>query len=208
MKKTYLLLLIIVLTISNLLAQDKRSWLRGKKVALVIGNSNYGDMADLKGRPVNDAQDVSGALQRLGFEVIMRKDVNQAAMKSAIRSFAKKAAQAEVALLFYAGHGLQVKGENYLIPIGADITEEWEVEDECIKANRILSAMESMNSHVNIVILDACRNNPFERSWNRGEGGGLNSMSGPTGSIIAFSTAPKDVAANGTGRIVLIPLLY
>jgi uncharacterized caspase-like protein len=106
-----------------------------------------------------------------------------------------------VALFFYAGHGVQAKGENYLIPIDANISSENDVEYNCVSANRVLAKMEDAGSTVNIVILDACRNNPFERSWTRStKGRGLIAIDAPVGSLIAFATSPGNTASDGTDR--------
>jgi uncharacterized caspase-like protein len=105
-----------------------------------------------------------------------------------------------VGLFFYAGHGIQVNGNNYLIPVDARLQDENDVEYDCVRAGRILGKMESAGTRTNIVILDACRDNPFERSWNRGaQGKGLAFMNAPSGSLIAYATSPGTTAADGTG---------
>jgi formylglycine-generating enzyme required for sulfatase activity len=189
------------LTVSSQEVRDMvLSSAKGKKVALLIGNSDYGAGGDLGGIPRNDAQDLGEALESLGFRVTTETDLPLSEMKSSIRDFKREAAGADVALVYYAGHGIQIKGENYLVPIGAEMEEEYEAEDECLRANRLLSALEASDAKVNLVILDACRNNPFERAWNRSTDKGLVGMGGPTGSLIAFATSPGDVAKNRAGR--------
>lgn len=173
-----------------------------KRIALVMGNSNYQDanVNKLK-NPVNDATDIAAKLKSLGFTVICSLDQTKKGMESAIREFGNKAMDYDVALFYYAGHGIGCNGNNYLIPIDADIPEEDEVQYQCTNANLVLDKMEKAHIQMKIVILDACRNNPFARSWNRSvSGDGLNIMNAPKGTFIAFSTAPGDVAQDGKGR--------
>lgn len=169
----------------------------GKRLALVIGNSAYPN-APLK-NPVNDAQDIAAALRALGFEVISRENVNQNDMKRAIREFGEKIRGAAVGLFYYAGHGVQVNGENYLVPVDAKVESEQDVEYECVKAGFALAQMDAARNSMNIVILDACRNNPFARSF-RSESKGLAQMDAPSGTLIAYATAPGSVASDGSGR--------
>ncbi|MCK4493767.1 MAG: caspase family protein [Methylococcales bacterium] len=168
-----------------------------KKVALVIGNSAY-KQAPLA-NPVNDANDIAAKLRHLNFEVILIKDATKKAMRQAIRNFDKKLrADAGVGLFYYAGHGMQVDGTNYLIPLGATIQQSYDVSEESVSANYILKAMEASGNKLNIVILDACRNNPFARGWRSGTANGiLARMDAPTGSIIAYATGPGDTAEDG-----------
>ena len=168
-----------------------------KRVALVIGNANYKD-AQLN-NPVNDALDMTEALKRTGFEVDDYTNINRKQMREAIRKFGDKLRQAETGLFYFAGHGIQIKGRNYLIPLAVDVHAADEVEDESIDASAILRKMESAGNAVNIVILDACRNNPFARSF-RSLNRGLARMDGPAGSFIAYATAPGSVAADGARR--------
>ena len=122
-------------------------------------------------------------------------------MKRAMDEFGQKLKKYDIGLFFYAGHGLQVNGSNYLIPIDAKLENENDVEYDCVRAGRILAKMESAGSSTNIVILDACRDNPFERGWRRGtQGNGLAFMNAPSGSLIAYATSPGSTAADGTGR--------
>lgn len=171
---------------------------QGKRLALIIGNSNYAK-SPLR-NPKNDAIAMSSALKNLGFEVIEVKDAGQNDMKRAIDNFGAKLKNYDVGLFFYAGHGLQVSGNNYLLPLGTSISTEQDVEYECVDAGRVLGKMEASGSKVNIVILDACRDNPFARSWSRStKGNGLSSMDAPLGSIIAYATSPGKTASDGTG---------
>ncbi len=169
-----------------------------QRTALVIGNSNYKRMP-LK-NPGNDAQDIATKLRQLGFEVIQKNDTTRKQMKQAIRKFENRLRKkGGVGLFYYAGHGIQVNGTNYLIPLNAEIKHEYEIPDEALSANSVLRAMESAKNEMNIVILDACRDNPFARSW-RSTSRGLARMDAPTGSLVAYATAPGKTAADGAGN--------
>src|SRR3972149_3067070 len=120
-------------------------------------------------------------------------------MRQAIREFGAELRRAQVGLFYFAGHGVQVKGNNYLVPVGADIETEADVEDLAIDANYALRTMEEAQAKVSIVVLDACRNNPFARSF-RSASRGLAQMNAASGSLVAFATAPGSVAADGSGR--------
>jgi len=168
-----------------------------QKVALVIGNSDYTISPLLN--PANDARDMADALRDNGFEVLEYEDIpDLAEMKKAIRSFGGRIRNGGVGLFYYAGHGLQVSGKNYLIPIQAEIYSEEEVEYESVDVGFVLAQMENAGNRMNIVILDACRNNPFARSW-RSASQGLAFIDAPTGTLIAYATAPGKVASDGTG---------
>jgi hypothetical protein len=173
----------------------------GKRVALVIGNSTYPDQP--LSNPSNDSADLAKALRSRGFKVIEKTNASLFEMRRAAREFAEQLVSSDAALFYFAGHGVEVDGRNYLIPIGADIAQEFEVADQAYDAGQITQMMESIPSasgqRVNILIVDACRNNPLTRSW-RSASRGLAKMDAPTGTIIAFSTAPGRVAADGKGR--------
>jgi len=166
-----------------------------KKVALIIGNSNYKDAARLK-NPVNDATAMSNALNKLGFDVAELTDATQKEMNRAISQFGRRLNGDTVGFFFYAGHGLQVKGKNYLVPIDALIDSEASVPTETVEIDSVLAQLAS--SSLSIVVLDACRNNPFE-SKVRATGGGLAQIDAPKGSFIAFATSPGRTAADGSG---------
>lgn len=168
-----------------------------RRIALIIGNSNYkGD--NKLANPVNDATDMARKLEQLGFVVVKALDQTKQGMEVAINQFGKKAAGYDVALFYYAGHGIRCEGVNYLVPVDADLPDETSVKYNCTNANMVLDYMERANCKMKIVILDACRNNPFERSWHRGmDGGGLSIMNAPVGTFIAFSTSPGNVASDG-----------
>ncbi|MDD5392233.1 MAG: SUMF1/EgtB/PvdO family nonheme iron enzyme [Thiothrix sp.] len=168
----------------------------GKRVALVIGNQAYAD-SPLR-NPVNDADKMAEALRGLGFEVMKATNLDQKGIKAAIRRFGERLDSNSVGLFYFSGHGTQVGGKNYLIPIGAEIQYEDEVADAAVDADLVLAKMESARNGLNILILDACRNNPFSRSF-RSSTKGLARMDAPTGTVIIYATSPGDVAADGTG---------
>jgi formylglycine-generating enzyme required for sulfatase activity len=142
---------------------------------------------------------MANALQQMGFAVTLLRDAELRRMREAIETFRKQLRPGVVGLFYFAGHGLQVKGENYLVPIGAQIAREQDVEFETVDVRRILGAMEDADNGVNVIILDACRNNPFARSL-RSSQRGLAVTQAITGSLIAYATAPGSVAADGSGR--------
>lgn len=170
-----------------------------KRLALVIGNSNYSSATKLP-NPINDATDVASKLRALGFEVVEKHDLTIKTFKSAIRDFGARASLYDASIVYYAGHAIERNGKNYLIPVDAVIEVASDIEDECVRADYIIDNLEEAKSKMNIIVLDACRNNPINRSWARSLSGGLSSMTAPTGTFIAFSTAPGHTAADGEGR--------
>lgn len=168
--------------------------------AIVIGCSKY-EHAGALVNPLNDANAMEATLKSLGFDVTKIVDPSQKELKMAIDDFGNKLKGSDVGLFYFAGHGVQVKGLNYLIPVDANLTSEKLVEYDCVEAGRVLAHMEDAKTSVNLLILDACRNNPFERSWGRGIGQrGLATMNAPKGSLIAYSTAPGHTASDGAGK--------
>jgi hypothetical protein len=165
--------------------------------ALVIGNSAY-ESAPLA-NPQNDARAMASALAELGFEVDQRTNVDQREMKRAIRDFGQRIALGGVGLFYFAGHGMQVGGNNYLIPTKADIQKEVDVDLEGVRVDSVLTEMDAAQNRLNMVILDACRNNPFQRSF-RSAARGLAFTEAPNGTLIAYATAPGSVAADGDGE--------
>jgi uncharacterized caspase-like protein len=179
------------------LAVDKKAAGAERRLALVIGNGAYGS-APLR-NPTNDARSVAQALSGLGFEVAHQENLGLKAMARSIRDFGNKLKQnGGMGLFYYAGHGMQVKGRNYLIPVDADIQSEDEIAFNAVDANLVLEKMDAANNGLNVVILDACRNNPFARSF-RSAAQGLAQMDAPSGTLIAFATAPGSVASDGEG---------
>jgi carboxyl-terminal processing protease len=172
------------------------------RVALVIGNGKYGQEIGSLINPPNDANLMAERLKALGFTVTKLINGDQKAMKRAIVDFGQQLAEAgpdAVGLFFYAGHGISVDGYNYLIPVAAQLTREADAEIEAVNAEWVLKQMQFASNRVNIVILDACRNNPLSRGM-RSANRGLSRMDAPTGSFIGYSTAPGEVAADGGGK--------
>jgi len=167
------------------------------RTALVIGNSNY-KSAPLR-NPANDAKDIAKVLRGLKFEVIERLNASKKDMVLAIDEFYKRLKRADVGVFYFAGHGMQIHGVNYLIPVKAYVTSETDIQWEAVPAGKVLGKMYEAGNKLNIVILDACRDNPFKRSF-RTESKGLAQMDAPKGTIIAYSTSPGSIAADGTGR--------
>lgn len=168
----------------------------GKRVALVVGNGNY-TFSPLK-NPTNDARDMAAKLRGLDFEVTLLTDASQRQMEQEIRDFGRNLSDADVRLFFFAGHGMQLQGVNYLIPVDADVAQEHDVKYESVDAGRVLDSMDRAGRGVNILVLDACRNNPFARSF-RSTRSGLARMDAPSGTVIVYATAPGNVALDGDG---------
>ncbi len=168
-----------------------------RRTALVIGNGSYRS-APLR-NPVHDANDIAKALRTLGFTVTHKQNATQRETEAAIRKFGESLRKGGVGLFYYAGHGLQVNGINYIIPLDAEIREETEVKYEAVDAGRVLDVMYNAGNDFNIVILDACRDNPLARSFRSGSTG-LARMDAPKGTIVAYSTSPGKVAFDGKGR--------
>jgi tetratricopeptide (TPR) repeat protein len=169
-----------------------------RRVALVIGNAAYQHTTPLA-NPVNDAQDMARVLTDLQFQVILKTNATLDTMADAIFTFGERLKGGGVGLFYYSGHGLQVKGENYLIPVDANVVREDDIRRKAISAREILEKMDEAKSHLNLVFLDACRNNPFPRSV-RAVSRGLASMSAPIGTLLVFATNPDNVAQDGTDR--------
>ena len=172
-----------------------------RRIALVIGNGSYRHTAPLK-NPPHDAQLMARTLSRLGFKVIELVDGSREQMLLALRQFGdllEKGGDDAVGLFYYAGHGVQVNGRNYMIPITAEIKRESDVEIYAVNANAVLGTMGFARNRLNFMILDACRNNPFARSF-RSATQGLARMDAPRGTLIAYATAPGEVAADGKGQ--------
>ncbi len=172
------------------------------RIALVIGNGVYAKAPDLP-NPPNDARLMAATLRKLGFEVLEYLDISQKEMRVAFKTFAQRLEQGggdAIGLFFYAGHGIQLNGTNYLVPVDASIESETDVKIDSVSANSVLEVMAFAKNRLNFVILDACRNNPFTRSFRAlNRGGGLAQMDAPSGTLIAYATAPGDVAADGDG---------
>jgi hypothetical protein len=186
---TYLLVyLYIFVVVVNISSAD------GGRVALVIGNADY--KGERLANPVNDATSISNTLKKLGFNVDIITNANRRQMSEAINQFGNKLKRNEVGFFYFSGHGAQVNGENYLIPIDAHIDNEREIKYATVHIGEVLDAMADAKNSVNIVIIDACRNNPFAKSW-RSSTRGLAPIHAAKGMIIAYSTAPGNLASDG-----------
>jgi uncharacterized caspase-like protein len=192
------------------------SWAQGtapeRRTALVIGNSAYQKSPLVN--PVNDAQAMAATLGSLGFTVTKLENASKSQMADAIRQFGESIKRGGVGLFYFAGHGVQVNGENFLIPVDDDIQDKGQVVTKGIEARLVLQAMSNAKNRMNVVILDACRNNPFAQSASRAlvptgntdgrtrsdSAGGLAPMEALVGTLIAFATAPESVAADGSGK--------
>lgn len=191
--KKFFCLLVWILFNTPVFSQDYEF-----KTALVIGNTNY-EVGKLR-NPVNDARKLSETLTGLGFDVIARYDMDRIGLREAIREFGDAIRDKDgLALFYYSGHGLQSEGTNYLVPVDADIKEEWEIRDQCVSSDQILRMLNSFENPFNIIILDACRNNPYESRYRSATKGLAQPEIVPTGSIMAFSTSPGKVASDGDG---------
>ena len=178
-----------------------------ERVALVVGNGSYRNAVPLP-NPANDATDMAAALRELGFEVIAATDVDKTAFDSKLREFARALRTARTALFFYAGHGMQVAGKNYAIPVDARLESAADLQVETVDIEQVLAVMQADDSRVNLVFLDACRDNPLTRSFVRtlpqtrsaSVGTGLSQVDAGRGTLIAFATAPNKVAFDGQGQ--------
>jgi carboxyl-terminal processing protease len=173
--------------------------LADKRIALVIGNSTYQNVTPLE-NPRNDAALMATTLQSLGFALIgdgAQLDLDKAHLDTAIQKFGAALLGAEVGMFYYAGHGVQVRGSNYLVPVGANPTREADVDFQMVDVNLVLRQMEGAGTKLNLVVLDACRNNPFGGRGLRAADGGLAQMRAPEGTLISFATQPGNVASDG-----------
>jgi len=177
-----------------------------RRVALVIGNSEYREIPALK-NPDKDAEDVSKTFRLAGFEVFAAKDLTKLQFEEQFRNYLAAADGADLAVVYYSGHGFQIGGENFLIPVDASLKDAADMEVQAIKVNDILQQLRS-KSKIQVIILDACRNNPFPRKdyWLRdqlivADGSGLAQVSGSQNTLIAFATEPGAVAYDGSGNL-------
>ena len=193
-------LLIAVLCCVGLLSPSEsvsRDFSTEHRTALVVGNSRY--VSEPLKNPRNDAGDMAAALEQLGFEVDLHIDTDRRSLRRAIRTFGQRLKQGGVGLFYYAGHGMQYRGQNFLIPIDADIRAEDEIPDFGVDAGMVLRKMETAGNPFNMVFLDACRDNPFARSF-RSSQTGLTGMDAPSGTLIVYATDKGDKAEDGSGR--------
>lgn len=201
LRYTIFLLLILGL-FSSAYASDrsiyKRDYGTEQKVALVIGNKNYTHFKTLK-NPIYDARDMRDVLKSKGFKVLYLEDANLEDMEKKVNEFENKLKSGGVGFFYYAGHGLEVKGKNYLIPSPAKISKENEVKYRSLSVDMVIDKMQDSQNRLNIIVLDACRDNPFGDGRSIG-GEGLATINNARGMYIAFATSPKKKASDGDGR--------
>ncbi len=172
-----------------------------RRVALVIGNSAYAS-SPLK-NPVNDARDMRAKLLTLGFasgDIVYREDLKASQIGGVLREFRGKLSRDAVALVFYAGHGVQIRGENYLPTVDAQVVGEEDVPQQSLALKAVMNVLEESDARLKLVFLDACRNNPYARNFRSGSRGLARVLDAPTGTLIAYATRPGQEAADGTGR--------
>ena len=170
-----------------------------KRVALVIGNGAYQHAPELT-NPANDARLISASLERLGFEVVSISDGNQRAILDGMGEFGRRAQGADTALFFYAGHGLEVAGRNWLLPVDADVQSSSDLPATAVKIDDVIELMELSDARIRLIVLDACRNNPLPRSLTRSANRGLAKIdASAAGTMVVFSAAPGEVALDGSG---------
>ncbi len=172
------------------------------RIALIIGNSHYEEVGNRLANPVNDAELMAKTLSAVGFSVTKVVNAGLTDMRKAMTAYSRALAQPNtVGVFYYAGHGMQVEGQNYLLPVDASLRRQDELAWKAVAVNQFLRTLDSLSGRdgrLNVVILDACRNNPFARGW-RSVNRGLATVDAPSGTLIAFATAPGDVAADGEG---------
>ena len=172
-----------------------------RRIALVIGNAGYSHVEHLR-NSANDAKLIANTLQKLGFTLIgggAQRDLDKAHFDQLVQEFGRQIQGADVALFYYAGHGMQVQGSNWLLPIDANPTRLQDLDFQMVNADLVLKQMDAAGTRLNILILDACRNNPFANLGTRAVGGGLAQMRAPEGTLISFATQPGNVAVDGSG---------
>jgi hypothetical protein len=171
-----------------------------KRIALVVGNSAYQNITRLD-NPCNDATLMAETLSGLGFTLIgghAQLDLDKAALDNDVQNFGRQIQGADVALFYYAGHGVQVNGSNYLVPVGANPSREADVDFQMVDINLVLRQMQASGTRLNMVVLDACRNNSFGARGLRSADGGLAQMRAPEGTLISYATQPGSVAQDGS----------
>jgi Caspase domain/TPR repeat/Tetratricopeptide repeat len=185
---------------TNVLVQPQLPLDQGKRIALVIGNSQYRNIPRLD-NPMSDAELMANALKSLGFKLVgdaAQLDLDKSAFDNAVQRFGNDLQGADVGLFYYAGHGVQVRGTNYLIPVNANPTREADADFQMLDAELVLKQMVGAGTKLNVVMLDACRNNPFGVQGLRSSSAGLAQMQAPEGTLISYATQPGSVAQDGT----------
>lgn len=190
----------IILTFLFYLGADDRAiyvkkYKNEQRVALIIGNNNYMTLAKLK-NPINDARAIRDILEGKGFDVIYGEDVKQVEFQKLLKKFSSKLRYGGVGFFYFAGHGLQIKGSNYLVASNSNVSDRDAVEFETIPLDYVVKKMKSAGNRLNVVVLDACRNDPFTRSG----GGGLAPIQDASGLFVAYATEAGKVAQDGSGE--------
>jgi Caspase domain/Sel1 repeat len=195
--KALFMIMLVGAMVSTVLSQE----VINKRVALVIGVQNYTAVPALR-NSLSDARDMSATLKLKGFEVIEVLDpLNKKDMQDGIRKYFNlvRGQKNLAGLIYYSGHGIQVDGSNFLIPATADPQIKADLDDQCLRMDFVMEALEEAGNPLNILIMDACRNNPF-KGFSRATDKGLNTVNAPKGSYIVYSTKPGSVASDGTGK--------
>src|SRR5579859_6952599 len=193
-----LLLLVVAVCLTAIAAHAQQA---EHRVALVIGNAGYQHVERL-GNPGNDARLIADTLKKSGFTLVgggAQLDLDKAGFDRLVQEFGKQIQGADVALFYYAGHGMQVQGSNWLVPIDANPTRQQDLDFQMVNAELVLKQMDGAGTRLNILILDSCRNNPFANLGTRAVEGGLAQMKAPDGTLISFATQPGNVAVDGSG---------
>src|ERR1700712_886468 len=193
--RSTLLLSVLLLAISSLACKAE------KRIALVVGNSNYVSVSPLN-NPRNDALLIAETLRKAGFALIGNQaqlDLDKASFDKAVQAFGNELTGTDVALFYYSGHGIQIRGSNYLVPVSANPVREADVDFQMVDVASVLRQMEGSGTKLNLVILDACRNNPFGGRGLRGTDSGLAQIRAPEGTLLSFATQPGNVALDGSG---------
>lgn len=196
----YLIYLMLLFSITQSIAQTSSTFSQPaneRRVALVIGNGDY-KTKPLK-NPANDAADVATKLRTFGFKVIERKNLTSRQIGSTLNEFRVSLSPGSTAIVFYAGHGVQIRGENYLPTVDAVISSEEDVPTQSLAVRQIMDVLAEANTSLNLIFLDSCRDNPYARSL-RSTAGGLARINAPSGTLISFATRPGSVASDGDGR--------
>jgi uncharacterized caspase-like protein len=168
-----------------------------RRTALVIGNAAYRN--DPLRNAVNDATDMASTLRKLAFEVMELHDAGHQQMEDGVEQFTRQLGRGGVGLFYFSGHGVQVNGQNYLIPVDARISRESDIKYQSVQVDWVLDRMRDAGNELNVIILDACRNNPYTRSMRTGQPG-LAVTQAPSGSLIGYATSPGTTAEDGPGR--------
>jgi uncharacterized caspase-like protein len=168
-----------------------------RRTALVVGNAAY--RTDPLRNAVNDATDIAKGLRQLGFEVMELHDADHQRMEEGVEQFTRQLGRGGVGLFYYSGHGVQVSGLNYLVPVDAKINRESDIKYQSVQVDWVLDRMRDAGNELNVIVLDACRNNPYARSGRNAQPG-LAMMQAVSGSLIGYATSPGTTAEDGPGR--------